>query len=99
MGLNPIEIIKENDGRLFEQIRNSSDLAFESGEIPKKYKLLIALGIDAALKADNGVKILARQALDMGAKKEEIVEVLRIVHYISGVNAAYPASIALKDLI
>jgi len=99
MNGNPLNIIKESDLSLFEQIGNARELAFKDGEILKKNKLLIALAIDAAKHSENGIKSLAIQALESGATKNEIMETLRIVNYICGVGSMYTAAIALKDIL
>jgi len=99
MNGNPLNIIKESDLSLFEQIGNTRELAFEDGKISKKNKFLIALAIDAAKHAENGIKSLAIQALESGATKDEIMETLRIVNYICGVGSMYTAAVALKDIL
>jgi alkylhydroperoxidase/carboxymuconolactone decarboxylase family protein YurZ len=99
MNKDPLNIIKETDLSLFEQIGNARDLAFKDGEISKKNKLLIALAIDTAKRAENGIKSLAIQALETGATKNEIIETLRIVNHICGAGSMYSAAQALKDIL
>ena len=95
MSANPMEVIKEKDQKLFGAIANNYELAFADGEISKKNKLLIALAIDSVIKAENGVKVLALQAIENGATKEEIHEVLRIVNFICG-TYLYKLSVKLE---
>ena len=99
MNSNPLNIIKESDLELFEQIVNVRDLAFKDGKISKKNKLLIALAIDAAKHSENGIRSLAIQALENGAMKDEIMETLRVVNYICGAGSIYTAAKALKDIL
>jgi len=99
MSGDPLNVIKESDVSLFKQIGNTRELAFKDGEISKKNKLLIALAIDAAKNAENGVKSLAIQALENGASKDEILETLRIVNYICGAGSMYSAAAALKEIL
>ena len=54
------------DPRLLECVTKASDLAFCEGEIPIKYKLLIAMALDAAHGASKGVRSLAEQAMRAG---------------------------------
>jgi len=54
MNSNPLNVIKELDLSLFDQIGDAHKLAFKDGEISKKNKLLIALAIDAAKHAEDG---------------------------------------------
>jgi alkylhydroperoxidase/carboxymuconolactone decarboxylase family protein YurZ len=96
---HPMNIVKEKDSDLFNQIAETAKLAFKDGEISGKNKLLIALAIDAALHAENGVKALAAKALEAGATKGEILETLRIVNYICGVGATFTAASALEEIL
>jgi alkylhydroperoxidase/carboxymuconolactone decarboxylase family protein YurZ len=61
-------------------------------------KLLIAMAFDASHGAIGGVKGLASRAMQAGATKEEIVEVLRVACHLGGVGSIYIASQALKEL-
>ncbi|MFP4662424.1 MAG: carboxymuconolactone decarboxylase family protein [Halanaerobiales bacterium] len=99
MSKNPLDIIKENDEELFEAISNSRETAFKENALSKKNKLLIALALDAARGAENGVKSLAQQAIKEGATKEEILDTLRITFYITGAGSIYTAARALNDIL
>ena len=100
MKKNPMETIKEFDNELFENIKNTRDLAFESkGILSLKTKLLIALALDASKGAVDGVKSLAIQAKKEGATLDELKEVLRITNYISGVGSIYTAARGLEEII
>jgi alkylhydroperoxidase/carboxymuconolactone decarboxylase family protein YurZ len=89
----------DEDYQLFNLVENTRELAFAEGGIPLKYKLLIAMSLDAANGAVDGVKFLAMQAMQAGATKEEIMQAIRITHYIFGVGSVYTASNALMDII
>ncbi|AEH60739.1 Carboxymuconolactone decarboxylase [Methanosalsum zhilinae DSM 4017] len=95
---DPLKIIRNNDPELFGQIENTANLSFADGDIPLKYKLLIAMSLDASKGAVDGVKALARRAMDEGATKEEMFEVLRIAYYITGAGSIYTAVNGLIDL-
>jgi alkylhydroperoxidase/carboxymuconolactone decarboxylase family protein YurZ len=99
MNGNPLETIREADAELFEQIGKARELAFRDGALSRKEKLLIALAIDAAAHAENGVRSLAKQALESGASREELMEALRVVNYICGAGSMYVAAAALKDVL
>ncbi len=60
MNHDPLEIIKETDPELFNNIRATRNLAFQDSTLPLKNKLLIALALDAAHGAANGVKSLTK---------------------------------------
>ncbi len=95
---HPLAIIEDLDSRLFEVVDENRKLAFAEGELPLKYKILIALALDASHGAVDGVRSLARFALRTGASKGEIAETLRVTQYISGVGSIYTASRAMKEL-
>ena len=98
MNGNPLELIKKLDSELFENITQARELAFKEGVLAIKDKLLIALALDAALGAENGVRTLTKQAIKQGATQEEIMETLRVVRYIAGVGSMYTAAAALEEI-
>ncbi len=96
---NPLNTIQKADPELFARINDAKDLAFKEGEIAMKNKFLIAMAIDVAKNAENGIRSLAAQAMENGASEKEILETLRIASYICGVGSMYAAAQALKDLL
>ena len=99
MNVNPLDIIKEHDGELFKNVAGTKAMALEDGALSKKYKLLIALALDASHGTVNGVRSLAMQALASGATKEEIMESIRVANFISGVGCVYTAAEALREIL
>jgi alkylhydroperoxidase/carboxymuconolactone decarboxylase family protein YurZ len=91
-------IYKKLDLELLKHVENSGEFAFNDGALPKKYKLLIGMALDASFGAEQGVKSLARQAIEAGATQEEITEALRVAQHLSGVGCIYTAGRALKEL-
>ena len=96
---NPLQIIEDNDPEFAALLDNTRNLALAEGTMPLKYRLLIALALDASKGAENGVRVLAMQALEAGATKEEIMEAVRITNFIAGVGGVYTAANALRDLL
>lgn len=96
---HPLKIIQDKDNEFFNIIESSLENALSEGSIPLKYKFLIALALDADHGAENGVKVLAMQAMDAGATKEEIMEAVRIANYIGGIGSVYTAANALRDML
>ncbi len=96
---NPLETILKLDPDLYEQVSKTRNLAYEDKDLPKKYAYLIALALDAADGSENGVKSLAKMAMDAGATKDEIASALRVVMYIKGVQGIYTAARALEDIV
>jgi len=95
---HPLKTLERLDPRLFRLVDDTRQFALNDGALPRKFKLLIALALDAAHGATDGVESLAKAAMQAGATKEEIAEALRVAQYISGVGSVYTASRALKEL-
>jgi AhpD family alkylhydroperoxidase len=98
MNQDPLKVIKEIDHELANSINNNRIIALEDGILSKKQKLLIAIALDASKGAESGVKSLAKQALDHGVSKEEIVEAIKVTHFICGVGSVYTAASGLQEL-
>ena len=98
MAEHPLQVFIKHDPEFFKLLEQSREFELADGALPKKSKLLIALALDAAHGAVNGVQSLARQALAAGATKEEILEVVRVVHFICGVGSVYVSAQALNEL-
>ena len=99
MSEHPLKILEKLDPEFLKLVESTGELALGDGALPKKFKLLIAMALDASLGAVQGVKALAQSAMQAGATKEEIMEALRVAQYISGVGSVYTAIQALKDLL
>jgi len=95
---HPLKTLEKLDPELLRLVEDTRQLALGDGVLPRKFKFLIALALDAAHGAVEGVKALAQAAMHAGATKEEIAETLRVAQYISGVGSVYTASRALKEL-
>ncbi|NHI93047.1 MAG: carboxymuconolactone decarboxylase family protein [Candidatus Lokiarchaeota archaeon] len=98
MSLDPLKIYEKIDPDLHGNISKAIEFALSDGALPKKFKLLIAMVLDASHGAVPGVIALAKAAKAAGATKEEILEAIRVAHYISGVGCVYAASHAMKEL-
>ena len=95
---NPLDVIRDADAELFEQMSNTRGLAFQEGALSQKHKLLIALAIDAVEHSEGGVRSLALQALEAGATQAEIMETLRVAYHICGVGCIYAAPRGLRGV-
>lgn len=96
---NPLSTLESLDPSIVAHLRESDALVYETGALPKKIKLLIAMAFDAAHGAEHGVRALAARALQEGATKQEIAEVLRVAWQLTGVGTLYTASAGLKGLL
>jgi len=99
MSEHPLKIFEKLDPELLKLVENTRELALADGALPKKFKLLIAMALDASHGAVQGVKALAQAAMQAGATKEEIAEALRVTQYICGVGSVYTAAQALKEVL
>jgi alkylhydroperoxidase/carboxymuconolactone decarboxylase family protein YurZ len=95
---HPLKTLEKLDPEIIRLVEDTRQLVLGDGALPGKFKLLIALALDAAHCAVDGVKSLAQAAMEAGATKEEITEALRVALYVSGVGSVYTASRALKEL-
>ena len=98
MPKSPLDVLEKMDPELIKLVKDSRTLAITDGVLSKKVKLLIAVALDAAHGTDSGVRSLASQAMQAGATKEELMETLRVAHYIAGAGAVFTAAHAFEEL-
>ncbi len=98
MAEHPLKVFEKIDTELWHLIQNSNAFTFSDGALKKKYKLLIAMALDAAHGASDGVKSLATQAMNAGATRDEIVEAMRVAQHVCGVGSVYVAARAFQEL-
>ncbi len=98
MAEHPLKIFEKIDPELLKLLENTKTFAMTDGALPRKFKLLIAMALDASHGTVQGVKSLTQQAMQAGATKEEVMETLRVTQYISGAGAVYTAAPAFKEI-
>jgi alkylhydroperoxidase/carboxymuconolactone decarboxylase family protein YurZ len=98
MAEHPLRIFEKVDPELLQLVMKTTVFALDDGALPRKFKLLIAMALDASHGTVEGVKSLAQQAIQAGATREEIIEALRVAQYISGVGCVYTAARAFKEI-
>ena len=99
MAEHPLNVFMENDSELIELLKRAEELELSDGALPKKFKLLIALALDASHGAVGGVHALAKEAIEAGATKEEILETVRVAHFVCGVGSVYVAAQGLREVL
>jgi len=99
MNAHPLQPIQDHDPALFELVSRSREFTFQDGALPARIKYLIAVALDAAHGAAGGVASLARQALDHGAGKEELLEALHVANFVSGAGSVYTAAAGLGEIL
>lgn len=82
-----VEAFAGTDAKLVEIVGELREYAMAPGALDAKTKTLIAMALDAAYGAADGVGSLANAARKLGASEAEITEVLRIVYYIAGMGS------------
>ena len=89
--------IEEHDPEFLNDLAATAADAFAPGALEVKYKFLLAMALDAEANQPGGVKSFARRARDSGASEREIVEALRVVFYIGGMQALVIGATALEQ--
>lgn len=79
------KVIKEKDPEFFKLVIQDMDKVFEKGALDTKYKVLIALAINAVRGQSGAVSHLSRMARESGATKEELAETLRVAYFEGGI--------------
>jgi len=99
MAEHPLKVFETLDPDFFKLVEENRKLALGDGALPRKFKLLIALALDSAAGASEGVRSLAQAAMDAGATKQEITETLRVAQYIDGIGTTYTAARPLREIL
>jgi alkylhydroperoxidase/carboxymuconolactone decarboxylase family protein YurZ len=84
-----------HDPIFLDDLKAAAADAFAPGALDIKYKFLLAMALDAQANHPEGVRAFARSAREAGATEREIVEALRVVFYIGGMQALVTGAAAL----
>ncbi len=98
MSQNPLDAYRQFDPETIECYRNLQNLTYGEGALKPKVKFLIALAIDVEHGAVQGAIALGRQAIAVGASKEEVVEAMRVAYQIGGNRALFTSAQVLQTL-
>ncbi len=79
-----LKFLEHNDPDFAQAIDKVFTSAMAPGALDLKTKLLIALALDAAHGADQGVASIAKQLRSQGTSDAEINEALRIAYFAFG---------------
>jgi len=71
---NPLNILRKLDPDLLKLVDGAGSLALADDALPRRIKLLIAMSLDASNGSAGGVMALARQAMQAGATRQEVLE-------------------------
>jgi len=90
-----LKVLQKNDPNFAEILEHTiKDI---DGTLDKKTRELVKLGISSVLGQIEGVRIHSQKAIEFGASREEIADVVRIVFLSSGVPGLYSAINAYND--
>jgi len=88
--------IEEHDPDFLNNLAATAADAFAPGALDVKFKFLVAMALDAQANHGNGAKAFARRAREAGATEREIVEVLRVMYYLGGMQSLIVGAAALE---
>jgi alkylhydroperoxidase/carboxymuconolactone decarboxylase family protein YurZ len=95
---NPLDVYREFDSEVIQCYDRLQELVFSEGILPQKFKVLIAMAIDVEHGTLQGATVLGRKAPKLGAKKDEIIEALRVSYYVGGNRALFTSAQVLQNL-
>jgi len=96
---DPFDVIRAFDPEKVEEYLKIEAELFQDGALPKKFKILLALALDAILHASSGVRSYADRAIKAGATWDEIKEALRAAYYIGFAGPLWTAINGLGDIV
>ena len=88
----------EYNSKVHNMFLDLANEAFSDGALKRKYKELIALGISLAVRCEPCIQSHIKKALDSGALKEEIIEVIEIGIEMGGGPSQVSGRFAIKVL-
>jgi len=92
-----IERLAAHDSDFLDEIRPLSNSLMTDGALPAKTKALMTLLGEALLRRDDGVRIVAALARNIGATEDEIKETVRLAFLLGGLPALSAATNALDS--
>ncbi|RJP19826.1 MAG: carboxymuconolactone decarboxylase family protein [Candidatus Abyssobacteria bacterium SURF_5] len=84
--------------RVYRTFLDLEKEAFSSGNLEKKYKELVALGISIVINCESCIEWHTAQALKAGASEEQVLEAIEVGIEMGGGPATVSSRFALKAL-
>ncbi len=84
--------------KVYGVVQKMEETAFEDGELSRKYKELIAVGISVTINCESCMQWHVEQAVLNGASEQEVLEAIEIGIEMGGGPAATYARFALEVL-
>jgi AhpD family alkylhydroperoxidase len=87
-----------NNSKVYRSFIEMEQKAYSDGELAKKYKELIAIGISIIINCESCLEWHIKQALDSGATEEQIIEAIEVGMEMGGGPVTVSSRFALKVL-
>ncbi|MBP1934327.1 carboxymuconolactone decarboxylase family protein [Ammoniphilus resinae] len=94
-----IQYLQKNIPDVVDAYHELTGLCFEEGQISKKHKELMALGISLSHRDENCVRYHVTEALHKGASEQEIWETVNVAIAMSGGMIVSQSAHWVKDTI
>ncbi|MGB9928462.1 MAG: carboxymuconolactone decarboxylase family protein [Methanosarcina sp.] len=100
LGFTPhiLEIIRDLDGESLKRYNRCNKRLLSDGALSAKTKILVALAVVASKQCERCTVAQMKSALNNGATKEEIMELMDVIFITSGAPAVAACRDALKLL-
>ncbi|MDZ7763702.1 MAG: carboxymuconolactone decarboxylase family protein [Melioribacteraceae bacterium] len=82
---SPMELLKQFAPEFAKNQMDEKALIFENEKyqkVPNKYKILVGIGVAAALGSDTCTQMWTKMALQNGVTNEEILEAMNVARYM-----------------
>jgi AhpD family alkylhydroperoxidase len=83
---------------VYRSFLDLEEKAFSSGDLDKKYRELVAVGISIVINCESCLEWHIREALDSGATEQQVVEAVEVGMEMGGGPATVSSRFALKVL-
>jgi len=102
MNKTPMELLKHFAAEFADNQMQGKALMFENEKyqkVPNKYKMLVGIGVAAALGSDTCTQMWTNMAKQNGVANEEIVEAINVARYMKQATVNDTVSNSLKILL
>ncbi|MDZ7719291.1 MAG: carboxymuconolactone decarboxylase family protein [Balneolaceae bacterium] len=97
----PMELLKQFAPEFAENQMQEKSLVFENEKyqkVPNKYKMLVGIGVAAALGSDTCTQMWTKMAKKNGVTTDEIVEAMQVARYMKQATVNDTIANSLKIL-
>ncbi|KUG19107.1 MAG: carboxymuconolactone decarboxylase family protein [Methanomicrobiaceae archaeon] len=91
--------LKDLNPELYNQVMGLDQMIWDDGALSRQTKKVIAIAIAAALRDRHAVRAQMAGARNLGVKKEEIEEGLRVAFLLAGMPAYVYGKTALEEFM